>query len=70
LFTLEIYLQSLTFLDPNGRFFGLKQLLSWSREAVIARSVNSSLDALGEKDLMAMSNQVNQRRTSRKPLLE
>ena len=49
-------------------FFGPEQFLSSERESSIFSTVKSSVDALGEIDLIATINQVNQQRISDKEL--
>ena len=58
-----------SFLDEIG-LIGPKQFLSWVRESSIFSAVKSSLDALGEKDLIDVMNQVNHRRISDKEVLQ
>jgi hypothetical protein len=57
------------FLDEVG-FFRPKQFLSLVWESAIFLAVKSSLDALGEEDLIDVMKQVNQRRISDKEVLE
>jgi hypothetical protein len=69
MFIIKSYFRVLIFLLEMG-YFRPKQSLSRERESSIFSTVNSSLDALGGIDLIAVINQVSQRSISDKDELE